>query len=621
MSESNHDRNQVIEDSFIVAIDQGTSSSRVYIFSTFNGHVAASHQISVTPTYPASGWLELDADELYETTVQCLNQCAEQFFQDGRKLDQLLGVGVTNQRETTIVWDRKTGKPLAPAIVWSDARTTEMAKKYIDLTPGKTANAFQRKTGLPIHSYFTALKLCWLLENVPAVSEAYNEGSLLAGTVDTWLIWRLTNGSSHVTDVTNASRTLLFNLHTLSWDPELCRFFDIDPNILPQVKTSAEYVGTISDPRCNLKSTRICGILGDQQASLVAQTWDLSIGESFGPTVKVTYGTGAFVLWDIGKTPVFSDRGILTTVAFQMGPRKKPHYAVEGSVSFAGATLDWLKKKLELFSDYNEAETLAQKAYTKQKETMLEPCYLVPAFSGLLCPWWQETARGTLLGLTADVERSDLIYAALRSAVYQTHDVLGVATLSRGDSKSDTTLLRPRDIVVDGGMTNSSVLMQSLADILDMIVRRHNHSEMMTALGAAVAAALALDIEPSGLLKLRNYPDSGQQPVHTFASSISAHCRQVMLTGWHAAVQRSWGWIEASSPMENTDSLRRLLSTTVKRDLETQVLIEPQVPIEFNDVPKRSELNMSAGKFLLMMGACVIFGVAISRFSNQKYSM
>ncbi|CAH8582064.1 unnamed protein product [Dicrocoelium dendriticum] len=613
MSDSNEVHTQPIEDCMIAAIDQGTSSSRVCIFSTFNGQVIASHQVRVTPTYPASGWLELDADELYETTLECLNQCAKQLIEGGRKIGQLMGIGVTNQRETTIVWDRKSGKPLAPAIVWSDARTTELAKKYVELTPGKTVNAFQHKTGLPIHSYFTALKLCWLLENVPAVSEAHNNGTLLAGTVDTWLIWRLTNGTSHVTDVTNASRTLLFNIHTLTWDPDLCRFFDIDAQILPQVKASAEVVGIVSDPRCNLKDMRICGILGDQQASLVAQTWDLSVGVSFEPTVKVTYGTGAFMLWDIGETPYFSDRGILTTVAFQMGSRKKAHYALEGSVSFAGATLDWLKKALKIFSNYDEAETLAQTSYRKHKQAMAEPCYLVPAFSGLLCPWWQETARGTISGLTADVECGDLIYAALRSSVYQTYDVLSVVTPSQRDSKSDATLLRPREIVVDGGLASSSVLLQSLADILDMIVRKHNHSELMTALGAAVAAALAVGIEPSGLLKLRNYPYSAQQPVHTFASSISDHCRQVMLTGWHAAVERSLGWIEASSVIENIDSLQNLMSKMVKRKSDTTTLTELPVPVVCNSEPKGSELRLSVGKFLSLMGVCVIFGAVLTR--------
>ncbi|TGZ71283.1 hypothetical protein CRM22_002735 [Opisthorchis felineus] len=594
----------------IVSIDQGTSSSRVLVFSTVTGEVVASHQVPVTPTYPSSGWIELDANQLYDTTLSCLNECTKQLNDKKRSVDDVAGIGLTNQRETTIVWDRSTGKPLAPAIVWSDARTADLVKRFVDRTPGKSANAFQRKTGLPIHSYFSALKLCWLLENNTAVTVAARAGRLLAGTVDTWVIWRLTNGQSHVTDVTNASRTLLFNLQTLDWDPELCKFFGIDSAILPRIASSAEVVGIVSDPECALKGVKICGILGDQQASLVAQTWATSPTVSFGPTVKVTYGTGAFMLWDIGKAPFFSDSGILTTVAFKMGAQNQVHYALEGSVAFAGATINWLKSKMKMFTDYKELESLAQRAYEKTEENGSDPCYLVPAFSGLFCPWWQENARAVLAGLTADVENSDMILAAIRSSVYQTYDVLRVATLASGGTRSGATLTKPREIVVDGGLANSSVLMQSLADILDMIVRRHNHSEMMTALGAAVAAALAVQIDPAGLLKLRLHPLSESGIKHSFSSKLSPHARQVMLTGWHAAVGRSLSWVEASTPDEGTDSLLELLSKMSK----SPTIREPKpLAAVASNSQKKEEFYLTPGKFFVFLAVSLGAGVLLGR--------
>ncbi|TPP67053.1 Glycerol kinase [Fasciola gigantica] len=553
------------QESLVVSIDQGTSSSRVIVFSTQTGQVVALHQISLTPSYPAPGWIEQDANQLYDTTLKCLNECAKQIEDQGKDLSSIVSLGVTNQRETTIAWDRVTGQPLAPAIVWSDARTADLVKKYTSMTPAQNPNAFQAITGLPIHSYFSALKLCWLLENNVDVVEANENGTLLAGTVDCWIIWRLTQGKSHVTDVTNASRTMLMNLNTLDWDPNLCRFFKINPMILPQVVSSSECVGVIQDPACKMGPVKIAGILGDQQASLVGQTWSSTNGitdtaRSLGPTVKVTYGTGAFMLWDIGTSPFFSRNGILTTVAYKMGPKSQAHYALEGSVSFAGATINWLRNKLSLFSDYEELETLAQETYKNHQENAQDPCYLVPAFSGLFCPWWQETARATVTGLTADVDRGAFIYAAIRSSAYQTYDVLRAATLAEDSSPvRASTLTKPREIVVDGGMANSTILMQSLADILDMIVRRHNHSEMMTALGAAIAAALAVGVNPTGLLKLREFTQTEGQPPHYFSPRITSYQRQIMLTGWHAAVQRSLGWTEDSTPTETEDSLLSLL--------------------------------------------------------------
>lgn len=605
------------DDPMIASIDQGTSSSRVIVFSVTTGEVVAQHQVPVTPVYPASGWIELDPDELYDTVVVCLNECAKQILNKGRRIESVAGIGVTNQRETTIVWSRVTGKALAPAIVWSDSRTTDLVKKFINLAPGKQANAFQRKTGLPMHSYFSAFKLCWLLENVPVVADASRDNTLMAGTVDTWLIWRLTNRRVHVTDVTNASRTMLFNLSTLNWDPVLCKFFGVHQNILPRVVSSSEVVGTVEDPACKLTGVKICGILGDQQASLVAQTWGTATANSFGPTVKVTYGTGAFMMWDIGTVPFYSDNGILTTVAFKMGSQKQAHYALEGAVSFAGATINWLRGKMELFTEYSELEELAQESYKKNKNNDADPCYLVPAFTGLFCPWWQENARAVIAGLTADVKRGDLLYAALRSSAFQTYDVLRTATLAQGDSSTTATLLRPRELVVDGGIVNSTVFMQSLADILDVIVRKHNNSALMTALGAAVAAAMAVGIDPNGLLLIRVHPKGTTVP-NTFSSSLMPHSRQVLLTGWHAAVERSLGWIDSAYPAEPTDTLMNLMSKisqggdeNVAKNLEESNLDESSARGK-----QKEEVVLTATKLAMLLGVSVAFGLLIGRLNH-----
>ncbi|CAL8092480.1 unnamed protein product [Calicophoron daubneyi] len=612
----------IVDETLVVGIDQGTSSSRALIFSSVTGQILASHQIRIRPSYPASGWIELNVEELYETTVRCLNDCVEQINKKGKSVKDIAGVGVTNQRETTIVWDRNTGKALAPAIVWSDARTAELVRKFTEKAPGKNPNAFQQKTGLPIHSYFSALKLVWLLENVPDVAEAARCGSLLAGTVDCWLIWRLTNRESHVTDVTNASRTNLFNLYTLDWDLDLCKFYGIDPKILPRIVSSSELVGTINDPGCAMAGVKICGILGDQQASLLAQTWppsnDTKI-QSAAPAVKVTYGTGAFMLWDIGEVPYFSRSGILTTVASKLGKDKKPHYALEGAISFAGATMDWLRYRLNLFSDLVELDTITHDAYVNHKSDRTDSCYLVPAFSGLFCPWWQESARTVIAGVDSDTTKRDLVYAGLRAAVYQTYDVLRVATMATVYSADAGALVRPEEIVVDGGMAGSAVLMQSLADILDMVVRRHNHSEVMAALGAAVAATLALEIDPSGLLNARVYPEGVESATpYVFSPTITSQSRHLLLSGWHAAIERSLGWTDAVSVPEGTDSLVNLLERVERsKDQNNNSLPDyrPAVRIPLHPTTTKSKGRIVAatlcGVGLLGIGLAV--GIVIGR--------
>uniref|UniRef100_A0A3Q0KNN0 Probable glycerol kinase n=1 Tax=Schistosoma mansoni TaxID=6183 RepID=A0A3Q0KNN0_SCHMA len=566
---------------FIAAIDQGTSSSRVIIFSINNGSIIAMHQISVTQSYPSPGWIEMDANQIYTTILECLNKCVEQLKSVNKSTKDIVGVGITNQRETTIAWNSETGEPLAPAIVWSDARTADDVKKFIRIAPGNKSNAFQLITGLPIHSYFSALKMNWLLNNVKSVAEADEGNKLLFGTVDSWLIWKLTSQMCHVTDVTNASRTLLFNLNTLEWDHDLCKFFHINPRTLPKIVTSSELIGVIQDSKCLMKGITIYGILGDQQASLVAQTWGLSCSVNENnlsdlSKVKVTYGTGAFMLWNIGCQPYFSDKGVLTTIAYKMGSKGRPYYALEGAISFAGATMRWLKTKLDAFKDDAECEKLSASVYRKQGFNEPDPCYLVPAFSGLFCPWWQESARCVICGITANVDKSDLIYAGLRSSVYQTYDVLFVATLAKANNKYHSlaplmTLKKPTEIMVDGGMSNSDTLMQSLADILNVTVRRHNHSDVMTALGAAITVALALDIDPTGLLKIREYSSYKSDDYQsTFYSKISSNDRAVKLYGWHESVKRSLHWIPNKSINESQNTLLDSLDLICNEECENE---------------------------------------------------
>lgn len=566
---------------FIAAIDQGTSSSRVIIFSINNGSIIAMHQISVTQSYPSPGWIEMDANQIYTTILECLNKCVEQLKSVNKSTKDIVGVGITNQRETTIAWNSETGEPLAPAIVWSDARTADDVKKFIRIAPGNKSNAFQLITGLPIHSYFSALKMNWLLNNVKSVAEADEGNKLLFGTVDSWLIWKLTSQMCHVTDVTNASRTLLFNLNTLEWDHDLCKFFHINPRTLPKIVTSSELIGVIQDSKCLMKGITIYGILGDQQASLVAQTWGLSCSVNENnlsdlSKVKVTYGTGAFMLWNIGCQPYFSDKGVLTTIAYKMGSKGRPYYALEGAISFAGATMRWLKTKLDAFKDDAECEKLSASVYRKQGFNEPDPCYLVPAFSGLFCPWWQESARCVICGITANVDKSDLIYAGLRSSVYQTYDVLFVATLAKANNKYHSlaplmTLKKPTEIMVDGGMSNSDTLMQSLADILNVTVRRHNHSDVMTALGAAITVALALDIDPTGLLKIREYSSYKSDDYQsTFYSKINSNDRAVKLYGWHESVKRSLHWIPNKSINESQNTLLDSLDLICNEECENE---------------------------------------------------
>ncbi|VDL59353.1 unnamed protein product [Hymenolepis diminuta] len=538
----------------IGVIDQGTSSSRFIVFSAVTGEVIAKHQIEIDRDHPESGWVQQSANDIYQSSLNCMNMVAKTLRCLNVPIKNIRAIGITNQRETTIAWDRNTGKPLCPAIVWSDSRTSDLVQKYINRTTNRDKNTFQKKTGLAIHSYFSALKIRWMIDNDNAVRKANENGTLMVGTVDSWLIYKLTggnNGGKHITDVTNASRTNLFNIRKRRWDSELCEFFQIDPQILPTVITSAQKYSHIHDPDCLLDGVALGGILGDQQAALVGQTWDPNPDPSCPrPHVKVTYGTGAFLLWDIGEEPSFSPYGLLTTVAYQMGPDAPMHYALEGAIAYSGATMDWLRNKLELYKDHAVGDELAQKALLKQHGkarpnrpgefvtlSTMDACYLVPAFSGLFCPYWREDARGIIAGFDEGCTRGDIIAAGYRSSAYQTQEVIQAASETENGEKRPS----PRVISVDGGLTKSPVLMQSLADITGSTIIRPNNSDVMTALGAAVAAAISVGIDPTYLLSIRKHEGKNEEK-NTYRPLVCSQTRDMWMNGYKIAVKRSLNW-------------------------------------------------------------------------------
>lgn len=369
----------------IGAIDEGTTSARFMLFKAETAEVVCFHQKSVRSRYPQEGWTEQDPLEILNCVKECIEITVKKLINLGGCVEDIVAVGVTNQRETTIVWDKETGNPLYSAIVWLDMRTTSTVDELLDSVPNKTRNKNYLKPlcGLPLSPYFSAVKMKWLIDNVPKVKLAVENGTCLFGTVDTWLIWNLTGGvnnGQHVTDVTNASRTMLMNIETLRWDSMLCKFFNIPFTILPKIKSSSEVYGNFMDGL--LKDVPISGCLGDQQAALVGQQC-FAQGQA-----KATYGTGCFLLYNAGPLPVDSTHGLLTTVAYQLGKDKPPIYALEGSVAIAGAAINWLKDNMELIKDAKETEKIAESVENNGD------VYFVPAFSGLYAPYWNQEARG-----------------------------------------------------------------------------------------------------------------------------------------------------------------------------------------------------------------------------------
>ncbi|PIA16680.1 glycerol kinase [Coemansia reversa NRRL 1564] len=498
------------EETFVGAIDQGTSSTRFLIFNV-KGQIVASHQVEYENHYAKAGWVEKSPIEILESVDTAIAGTCRRFNSLGYDTAQIKGVGITNQRETTVAFDSETGEPLTNAIIWNDVRTKELVHSLIDEAGSSTR--FASICGLPITTYFSAVKMRWMLENVPEVKAAREKGTLRFGTIDTWLIYKLTG--NYVTDVTNASRTMLMDIKTFKWSEECLEFFGVRDSELPEIRSSAEVYGNINDGR--LKDVPIGGCLGDQQAAMVGQS-------CFDPgEAKNTYGTGCFMLFNTGDKPIFSKNGLLTTVAFQLGPKAQPKYALEGSIAVAGSAIQWLRDKIGLIVSPAEMGFLADTVEDNGG------VYFVTAFSGLFAPYWRDDARGCIVGLTQYATRGHLARATLESVCYQSRAILEAM---RKDSGTELRRLR-----VDGGLTNSDQTMQIQADILDIEVVRPEMRET-TALGAALAAGLAVGVwQSEGELR-----QIAQSNVTAFWSHITEEKRTEMLKGWDKAVERSLDW-------------------------------------------------------------------------------
>jgi glycerol kinase len=498
--------------SYIGAIDQGTTSTRFMIFDK-EARVVAMAQKEHQQIFPAPGWVEHNAEEILRCTHEVV---ASALQQRGLQASDLAAIGITNQRETTVVWERKSGRPVTNAVVWQDTRVGDEVARF-----GKDGgqDRFRAKTGLPLSTYFSGLKLRWILNQVPGAREKAAAGELLFGNIDTFLAWSLTGGprgGAHVTDVTNASRTQLMNLKTLDWDDELLAAFEIPRAMLPEVRSSSEVYGVATLPA--ISGVPIAGILGDQQAALVGQA-------CFRPgEVKNTYGTGCFLLMNTGERTVASTCGLLTTVAYKFG-KQAAHYALEGSVAITGALVQWLRDSLGMIAKSSEVETLARTVEDNGD------VYFVPAFSGLYAPHWKESARGVIAGLTRYANKGHLARAVLEATAFQTREVVEAMEKDAGISLAS--------LRVDGGMVANELLMQFQADILNREVVRPVIQET-TALGAAYAAGLAVDFF-LGLEKLRaNWAmDRRWEP------SMEEGCRERMYRQWKKAVARSLDWTDA----------------------------------------------------------------------------
>ena len=494
---------------YIGAIDQGTTSTRFMIFDRA-GAIVACAQKEHEQIYPRPGWVEHDPEEIWFRTRQVVDEAMRS---SGLAPGDLAAIGITNQRETTVLWDRATGRPVANALVWQDTRVSDAVTEF---AREGGPDRFRAKTGLPLATYFSALKIRWILDNVPGVLEQADAGDVLFGNIDTYLVWQLTGGGLHITDCTNASRTQLMDLATLDWDPELLSVFGIPRPLLPQIRSSSEVYGSATLDA--IAGVPIAGILGDQQAALVGQA-------CFNPgEAKNTYGTGCFLLMNTGPKAVQSSCGLLTTVAFRMGDGPAC-YALEGSVAITGALVQWLRDNFGLIRTSPEIEALA---CTVEDNGGV---YFVPAFSGLYAPYWKHNARGVIAGLTRYTNKGHLARAALEAAAFQTRDAL--EAMER-DSGVPLAVLR-----VDGGMVENSLLMQFQADILDREVVRPAVKET-TALGAAYAAGLAMGFY-DGLDDLR----SRWSVDRTWRPAMDAARRERMWAFWNKAVTRSFDWLES----------------------------------------------------------------------------
>jgi len=497
---------------YVGALDQGTTSTRFIVFDR-GGKTLASAQKEHQQIYPQPGWVEHNPAEIWQRTQEVITAA---MAQANLKPADLAAVGITNQRETTVLWNRRTGQPACNAVVWQDTR---VAADVAKLTRERGQDVFRAQTGLPLATYFSGLKIRWLIENITGLRRQAEAGEILFGNIDTFLVWQLTGGATggvHVTDVTNASRTQLMNLKTLAWDEDILKEFAIPAEMLPRICSSSELYGEIGLPA--LAGTPIAGILGDQQAALVGQAC-FTPGEA-----KNTYGTGCFLLMNTGEAPIPSRHGLLTTVAYRFG-KQPANYALEGSVAISGALVQWMRDNLGLIKTSQEIEVLARTVEDNGD------VYFVPAFSGLYAPYWKDSARGVIAGLTRYAGKAHLARAALEATAFQTRDVTGAMEQDSG--------IALNQLRVDGGMVENDLLMQFQSDILDRPVVRSQAKEM-TALGAAYAAGLAVGFFKD-LNELRARWSAGKE----WRPAMEAGHRERLYRSWQKAVARSFDWLDS----------------------------------------------------------------------------
>lgn len=508
---------------YVLGLDQGTTSARAIVFNSKLEPVAA-FQKSFTQYYPEPGWVEHEPEELVDTCIECIFGVSKELIVKGIPLEAVKGMGISNQRETTVVWDRRTGRAVHRAIVWSDIRTEGVVKR---LSAKRDADKVKKVSGLHMSAYFAALKVRWLLDEVPSVREVYEQGELCFGTVDSWLIHRLTGGTAHVTDASNASRSMFMNIETLEYDDFLIDFFGVHKLVLPKIVSSAEVYGELQAGDDNpFPGLPIAGCLGDQSAALFGH-----LGFERG-AAKNTYGTGCFLLYNTGNEAIMSQTGLLTTIAYQL-PGQKPVYALEGSIAVAGSIISWFRNNLGLIETSDQIGELASQV------SDAGGVYFVTAFSGLFAPYWAPDARGTIIGMTAYTNKCHLARAALEATCFQTRAIL--ECMAR-DSNTPFS-----ELIVDGGLTASNVAMQIQADILGLPVLRPAMKEP-TALGGAIAAGLAVgvwedleDVRQSQALTSRT----------VFEPSLDPVTRDKQYLQWDRAVERARGWLTEMDEVED----------------------------------------------------------------------
>ncbi len=489
------------EKNYVMAIDQGTTSSRAIIFDR-NGKKIGSSQKEFPQYFPKSGWVEHNANEIWNSVQSVI---AGAFIESGIRPEAIAGIGITNQRETTVVWDKTTGQPIANAIVWQSRQSSPIADQ---LKADGHTEMIHEKTGLVIDAYFSATKVRWLLDNIEGAQEKADNGELLFGTIDSWLVWKLTDGQVHVTDYSNASRTMLYNIHKLEWDQEILDLLNIPSSMLPEVKSNSEVYGHTRSYHFYGSEVPIAGMAGDQQAALFGQ---MAFEKGM---IKNTYGTGAFIVMNTGEEPQLSDNDLLTTIGY--GINGKVYYALEGSIFVAGSAIQWLRDGLRMIESSPQSEEIAAKAKSDNE------VYVVPAFTGLGAPYWDSDARGAVFGLTRGTTKEDFVRATLQAVAYQSKDVIDTM---KKDSGIDIPLLK-----VDGGAAKNDLLMQFQADILDIDVQRAANLET-TALGAAYLAGLAVGFWKD-LDELKSMAEEGQM----FTPEMPAEERDNLYEGWKQAV-------------------------------------------------------------------------------------